>query len=71
MRRVTLGVFSKWDILAGSRAVAKTCMLRCWNAEASEEPMPPELQPVMRTDLRAMVMRMVDRVGGKLSWHAG
>ncbi len=52
--RVTLGSFSRFDILDRLRAVANTWRPRSWKASASAAPMPPALQPVMRTDLGAM-----------------
>lgn len=53
-RMVTLGRLPRLGILDGVRAVAKTCKPRSWKASARAPPMPPSLQPVMRTDLRAM-----------------
>lgn len=51
---VMLGRLDRLGILDGVRAVAKTCKPRSWKASARAPPMPPSLQPVMRTDLRAM-----------------
>lgn len=53
-RRVTLCRFARMGILDRVRAVAKTCKPRSWKASARAPPMPPSLQPVMRTDLGAM-----------------
>ncbi|SPQ26433.1 2577d48c-f79d-462c-bb09-39e862aa7450 [Thermothielavioides terrestris] len=48
--RVTSGrCANSGGILAGSRAVAKTWKPRFWKATARAAPMPPALQPVMRT----------------------
>jgi len=56
---VTLERYSRCDIFSRLRALAKTCRPRFWKASTSAEPIPPVLQPVIRTDLRAMrVTRM-------------
>lgn len=52
-RRVTFGRLPRCDILERVRAVAKTWRFRFWKATAREDPMPPRLQPVMRTDFMA------------------
>ena len=51
---VTLVRLARLGILDGVRAVAKTCKPRSWKAPARAAPMPPSLQPVMRTDLGPM-----------------
>lgn len=56
VRSNALGRVDRCDILEFSRAVAKTWRLYFWNDSTRAEPMPPAMQPVMRTVLRAMVM---------------
>ncbi len=33
--------------------------------------MPPELQPVMRTDLRVIMLKLAISVWRRLRWHGG
>ena len=54
-RIVMLGSSSRCDSLDRSRPVAMTDRPRFWNATASAEPMPPALQPVIKTYLGAIV----------------
>lgn len=61
-RRVTLGRFARFRILDRVRAVAKTCNPRSWKASARAPPMPPSLQPVIRTDFGGM---------GVVGWSLG
>ncbi len=61
--RVTLGNFSRSAIFDLVRAVAKTWRPCCWNAMARAEPMPPALQPVMRTDLGVIGLESGERGG--------
>jgi hypothetical protein len=50
VRSMMLGRSTRCDILDREQAVAKTWRPRFWKDFAREEPMPPLLQPVMRTD---------------------
>lgn len=59
---VTFGRFSRFVVLDRVRAVAKTCKPRDWNSSASAYPIPPALQPVIRTDLGAINYHVVLRV---------
>ncbi len=46
---------ARWDNLDRSRPVAKTDRPRFRKARAKAEPIPPALQPVMRTELMVIV----------------
>lgn len=58
---VTSGSVSNGDILDSVRAEAKTWKPWRWKECARANPMPPLLQPVMRTDLRAICRRRRSR----------
>ena len=65
-----LGSVNRCAIFDGLRAVAKTRRLHFWKATARADPMPPSLQPVMRTVLSAMIVlnvevRSVEMVGSR------
>jgi hypothetical protein len=50
VKRVTFGRAARCDNFCRERAEAKMCMLRLWKASTRADPMPPALQPVIRTD---------------------
>ena len=65
VRRVMLGSCSRSDILDRLRAVAKTWTPRRANSFARPWPMPPVLQPVMRTVLGAITTWKWDPNGAR------